>query len=117
MREMLNAEEVAKIARRFVMDNLITALAMLMLIGLVRATPVGSQEADAPVQTTPPASADSEKHVHNYADFDKSCKRWTDHCRTCSREAGAELRCSNIGIACTPAAVECVEREKEPEKK
>jgi hypothetical protein len=115
MREMLKAEDVVQIARRFVMDNLFAVLAMLTLVGLVLATAVRSQE--APGQTTPPASTDSEKHVHNYADFDKSCRRWTDRCRTCSRETGAELSCSNIGIACTPAAVECLEREKDPEKK
>ncbi len=65
----------------------------------------------------PPGPAKIERHLHNYGDFDKSCTRWTDRCRTCSRGAGGEQHCANIGIACTPTDIECVERESDAEKK
>jgi hypothetical protein len=46
-------------------------------------------------------------HVHNYNKFDRTCLRWTDRCRICTR-AG----CSNIGIACEPAEVKCLQHEE-----
>jgi hypothetical protein len=90
------------------------AIAMLAVAGLAGATASGQQATEP---ATSPASSQSEKHLHNYGDFDKSCTRWTDRCRSCNRAIGGESHCSNIGIACTPAEVECVEREKDAEKK
>jgi hypothetical protein len=43
------------------------------------------------------------------------CTVWTDRCITCKRTA-SRISCSNIGIACQPQAVECLQREP-PEKK
>jgi hypothetical protein len=91
--------------------NTIAMLAIGWLAGL---TALGQQATDT---VTPPAASQSEKHLHNYSDFDKSCMRWTDRCRTCDRAIGGGPRCSNLGIACTPAEVECVERERDTEKK
>jgi hypothetical protein len=43
------------------------------------------------------------------------CAVWTDRCVTCSRTArGAS--CSNIGIACQPQQVECLQSEEEAKK-
>jgi hypothetical protein len=43
------------------------------------------------------------------------CAVWTDHCVTCSRTAGG-TSCSNIGIACQPQPVECLQSEEEAKK-
>ncbi len=45
-----------------------------------------------------------EVHVNNYGDFDRTCMRWSDGCRVCTREG-----CSNIGVACQPQEVKCLE--------
>jgi hypothetical protein len=59
----------------------------------------------------PHAGRQSQMHVHNYGDFDQTCIRWTDHCRTCVRgSSDAAPVCSNIGIACQPEKVECTAR-------
>jgi hypothetical protein len=42
---------------------------------------------------------------------------WTDKCRTCNRKISADIVCSNIGIACQPAEVECLERQQSDDKK
>ena len=41
-----------------------------------------------------------------------NCSRWTDECVTCMRETkdGAPA-CANIGIACQPKAVRCLDEE------
>jgi hypothetical protein len=43
------------------------------------------------------------------------CAVWTDRCVTCSRAAGG-ASCSNIGIACQPQPVECLQTEEEAKK-
>ena len=53
-----------------------------------------------------------QKHVHNYGEMDSTCTRWTDQCRTCARTGEKDSACSNIGIACQPAEVECTERKQ-----
>jgi hypothetical protein len=38
------------------------------------------------------------------------CMRWTDECITCTRAGKNEAPiCSNIGIACQPKAIRCIE--------
>jgi hypothetical protein len=65
-----------------------------------------------------PPTKEIEKHFHNYGNFDNTCIRWTDKCRNCSRStSGDDPVCSNIGIACEPAEVECLERQQDGEKK
>jgi hypothetical protein len=62
----------------------------------------------------PPADAPTSSEattLHNYGSVEKTCRRWTDGCRTCARQADAEPVCSNIGIACQPAAITCTSRE------
>ena len=43
------------------------------------------------------------------------CAVWTDRCVTCSSTAGS-ASCSNIGIACQPQQVECLQSEEEAKK-
>jgi TPR repeat protein len=50
--------------------------------------------------------------VQSYSDSNKSCRSWTDDCVTCKRDAGAELACSNIGVACQPKDVRCLDSIK-----
>ena len=66
-------------------------------------------------QITPPASAQPEKHMHNYGELDSTCVRWTDRCRTCTRGSETPI-CSNIGVACQPVEVECMERLDKKDK-
>jgi hypothetical protein len=68
-------------------------------------------------QSETPAAKEIDKHVHNYGDLDRTCIRWTDKCRNCSRSVSGDLICSNIGIACEPAKVECLERRQDDEKR
>jgi hypothetical protein len=63
-------------------------------------------------QINAPNSEQAGTHVHNYGSLDRTCMRWTDQCRVCSRSG-----CSNIGIACQPAEVECMERKQADDKK
>jgi hypothetical protein len=65
-----------------------------------------------PQESSPPPD-NSEAHVQNYGDLESTCRRWTDQCRTCSRSPGGDPVCSNIGISCQPAAVQCLERNPE----
>ena len=58
----------------------------------------------------PDAGKQSQTHVHNYGDVDRTCTSWTDRCRTCTRGSNGALLCSNIGIACQPEKVECTAR-------
>jgi Asp-tRNA(Asn)/Glu-tRNA(Gln) amidotransferase A subunit family amidase len=51
------------------------------------------------------AEAASEVEIHQYGEIDKACKAWTDGCRTCARDAS----CSNIGIACQPQPIKCID--------
>jgi hypothetical protein len=68
-------------------------------------------------ETKSPLSNEIERHVFNYGDQDSTCIRWTGKCRTCNRGISADIVCSNIGIACQPADVECLERQKSDDKK
>lgn len=53
---------------------------------------------------TPQAKATA--HIHNYSAIHPTCIQWTDDCRSCD-----ESGCSNIGIACQPNEVRCIERK------
>jgi hypothetical protein len=85
----------------------------LLLIGLavaalvLAASPLRAENA--------PAAAAEEASIHAYGDSDKTCQEWTDSCRTCSRAENGALVCSNLPIACQPAAITC-SRRAEPAK-
>jgi len=42
--------------------------------------------------------------VQRYGEKNPSCSKWTDGCVICTRSG-----CSNIGIACQPAATTCTD--------
>ena len=63
----------------------------------------------------PPAPTSTEASIHGYGDRDKTCVAWTDTCRHCERGDDDAIFCSNIGIACQPAAITCT-RRSEPAK-
>jgi hypothetical protein len=87
-----------------------TALALIALGA--SGTPVVAQTA-APAPAPPAAEA----AIHGYGDRDKTCLAWTDQCRSCTRADNDEVHCSNIGIACQPAAeIACTARKPEPAK-
>ena len=71
-------------------------------------------EPAAPPQAPAPAPA-AEPSIHGYGDRDKTCLAWTDACSSCERGDGDAVHCSNIGIACQPAAITC-SRRSEPAK-
>jgi hypothetical protein len=55
--------------------------------------------------------------IFNYGEVDKTCMRWTDSCRNCSRGTGSFPICGNIGIACQPRdKVTCFDRAPEQPK-
>jgi hypothetical protein len=76
------------------------ALTFIMLIA-----PLQASAADLPQPRIVPS-------VQSYGDSNKSCTSWTDGCVTCKRDQEAELACSNIGIACQPKSVRCLNSTK-----
>jgi hypothetical protein len=87
-------------------------LAAALLAGMAAAAQPASEKIEAPAQQQ------VEKHVFNYGEMDGTCTRWTDQCRTCARTGEKDSACSNIGIACQPAAeVECTERKQGDDSK
>src|SRR5262252_9413068 len=57
--------------------------------------------AQQPTDTQPPP-VPQDVDIFNYGEVDKTCMRWTDGCRNCSRGTGQFPDCGNIGIACQP---------------
>lgn len=87
---------------------------MISLIALLSAV-ISARAAEMDV---PPPAVPKELSVRvNQPD----CLRWTDECVNCARGANGEAPiCSNIGIACQPKAIRCIEAEplkSEPSKK
>jgi hypothetical protein len=86
------------------------ALGVVLLLG------VTASAQNTPEETKLPSLKEIEKQVFNYGDHDSTCIRWTDKCRTCNRGISSDIVCSNIGIACQPAEVECLERQQSGKK-
>jgi hypothetical protein len=87
-------------------------LIIIAVAALVAAA--GAHAQTATPTPTPPAPAD-DPSIHGYGDRDKTCMAWTDQCRSCERGDNDAIFCSNIGIACQPAAITC-SRRSEPAK-
>ena len=91
------------------------SVGLLSGMALLSTTAAAQKASEAP--DAAPAG-EIQKHLHNYGNVDPTCIRWTDQCRTCNRSTGEEgPNCSNIGIACQPKEVECLERSRTDEKK
>lgn len=86
---------------------------LLAAVALAMFTTLGHGQSAEPVA---PSAAAAEASVHAYGDHDKTCRAWTDQCRSCARGQGDQVICSNIGIACQPAEITCTERQPEPAK-
>jgi hypothetical protein len=67
-----------------------------------------------PVPPEPPPQVPAEPSIHGYGDRDKTCMAWTDTCSSCERGDGDTVHCSNVGIACQPAAITCSRRSEPP---
>jgi len=80
-------------------------MACALLLVLVIDTLTGSA-ADIPLPS--PAL---KMPIQRYGQHDKLCLVWSDGCVNCSREGG----CSNIGIACQPKEITCMQRQKAPD--
>jgi hypothetical protein len=86
----------------------------MRMVGIIIAALLANAPALGQEQAPPPASAppDDAATIHNYGSIEKTCLRWTDGCRTCARETDDKQVCSNIGIACQPAAIICTTRRE-----
>jgi hypothetical protein len=101
-----------------------TALCFLVLaIGAAHA-----QDASGPVTAAPPAPVTpppinwrppleiqkqgekpaEHKPVSAYGDDHSDCAEWTDGCIVCKKQLDKSVACSMPGIACLPAATECL---------
>jgi hypothetical protein len=89
-----------------IFTGLLVAALMLAAVTLGRDTPARLAENLAP--------ASEEASIHAYGDNDATCQEWTDSCRTCRRPETGEPFCSNVGIACQPAAITCARRTEPP---
>src|SRR5512140_1942341 len=105
---------------------LIGAIALLLSAGALRAQDQASPPppaADPPAHEVPaedpiPAEEHEALPIQHYGETDKACLQWSDGCRICSRGAeGKPAVCSNIGIACQPAAVTCTGPKDAPASK
>jgi hypothetical protein len=91
--------------------------AMLALAALLVANPARADELlplppDGPAQTQ--SAEPKETSVHTGP---PQCLRWTDGCVSCTRgDIKDKPACSNIGPACQPAEIRCIQGEPEPGK-
>lgn len=78
----------------------------VVLLTAVALWPAVAAAADVP----PARPAAPAKTTGPFAPPSADCLEWTDGCRTCRREPGAEATCSNVGVACAPRAPVCSKR-------
>jgi hypothetical protein len=90
-----------------------TIIAALVTVAALGSSPALAQSAEpAPAApAVPPAPS-----TQGYGDHDKTCAAWTDDCVSCVIDSDGKLNCNNIGIACQPRSVTCIERRAEPHK-
>jgi hypothetical protein len=72
------------------------SIVQMILLSQLIVTPPAQEPA------RPEQGAAVQADIFSYGAADKTCMRWTDGCRNCSRGTGASPDCSNIGIACQP---------------
>jgi hypothetical protein len=86
-------------------------IAKLLLLACAFLPDLGSGIRTGSAADLPQSSPASMMPIQRYGEQDKLCLVWSDGCVNCSREGG----CSNIGIACQPKEITCVQRQKAPE--
>jgi hypothetical protein len=90
----------------------VRSIATVMTLGCLVTLTSARQATDT---QEPPAAQDV--NIFNYGEVDKTCMRWTDGCRNCSRGNGSFPICGNIGIACQPQdKITCFGRAPESTK-
>jgi hypothetical protein len=79
---------------------------------------LGTPTARAETQQSPaaPLVRKTDAHVHNYGDLNRACLSWTDQCRSCRRDDSGNPVCSNIGFACQPVEVRCLQTDAQQER-
>jgi hypothetical protein len=82
-------------------------LVIVVAVAALLATTAAAQQLAADLPVPAPSSVPP---LQSYGDGDAACLSWTDDCRTCAR-AGADVTCSNIGIACQPGKIRCTSRQ------
>jgi len=88
------------------------SIASVASLGCLITLTSSQQPTDAQQQPVP-----QEVDIFNYGNVDKTCMRWTDGCRNCSRGTGQFPDCGNIGIACQPQdKITCFGRAPESSK-
>jgi hypothetical protein len=88
------------------------SIASVMSLGFL----ITLTSAQQPTETQQPGAV-HEVDIFNYGEVDKTCMRWTDGCRNCSRGSGPMPDCGNIGIACQPQdKITCFGRAPESSK-
>jgi len=98
-------------------STLWVSCAMLALATLLIASPVCADDLlplppDQPAQA--PSTGPAEPTVHVPP---PQCLRWTDGCVSCTRgDAKDKPACSNIGPACQPVEIRCIQSEQQPSK-
>jgi hypothetical protein len=84
--------------------NVVAWLALALAMLIAACTAATSAELAIPPRVTPKAS-----NVSMQAG-PPNCTRWTDDCVNCTRGAGgAPAVCSNVGLACQPKAIRCLD--------
>jgi hypothetical protein len=95
--------------RRRRVENGMPYRSMIVLLTMVA---FGCDQALAAEIAVPPILAPRETSVQTGP---QNCSRWTDQCVNCSRTApGAPAVCSNIGFACQPQAIRCLDAAVAP---
>ena len=83
---------------------------LLVVVAMSFALFAGTAKAQQIAADLPAAGPPTAPSFQGYGSRDTTCLAWTDDCRTCQR-AGADLTCSNIGIACQPGKIRCTARQ------
>ena len=88
------------------------ALILMLAMNIARANELLPLPPDQPAQTQ--STGPKETSVHTGP---PQCLRWTDGCVSCIRsDIKDKPACSNIGPACQPAELRCIQGEPSPDK-
>jgi len=87
---------------------------VIIPIALCLSVAAALAQAPEPAPSAPPQVPAADASIHGYGDRDKTCLAWTDTCRSCDRGDNDTVHCSNVGIACQPAAITCSRRSEPP---
>jgi hypothetical protein len=87
----------------------------LLAILLIAGSTITARSADPVPNSATPSPGQSSKltprelTVLSYGNNNKACVAWSDGCVSCKRVDCEQGQCSNIGIACQPGEIRCLE--------